>query len=99
MFSRRTQPARHGVFVIHHHPNTLGCPRLGLAISRKVAGNAVRRNKVRRLIRESFRLRIPQLSAIDFVVTGRPGLDACSPRELDGMLAEAWQSFMDKSHG
>lgn len=36
-------------------PNDLGHPRLGLAVPRR-AGTAVARNRLRRLIRESFRL-------------------------------------------
>ena len=40
---------------------TLSPPRLGITVTRK-AGNSVRRNRVRRLIRESFRLMLPELN-------------------------------------
>lgn len=42
-------------FIIIVRPNNLGIPRMGIAISRKIKG-AVRRNRVKRLIREFFRL-------------------------------------------
>jgi ribonuclease P protein component len=44
-----------GPLVVWGAPNDVGHPRLGLAISRR-AGNAAVRNRIRRLLRESFRL-------------------------------------------
>ena len=51
--------------------NDSGRPRLGLAIGKKRVRLAVRRNRLKRLVRESFRHNAPQIAAVDLVVIGR----------------------------
>lgn len=49
-------------------PNQAGFPRLGMIVAKRLLGRAVDRNRVKRCIRESFRLVLPELPACDFVV-------------------------------
>lgn len=49
--------------------------RLGLAVTRK-CGNAVERNRIKRVLREFFRLRQQELPAMDIVVTPKRHLRA-----------------------
>ena len=42
-------------FLIFSKPNAIGHPRIGITVSRKV-GNAVLRNRIKRLVREVFRI-------------------------------------------
>jgi ribonuclease P protein component len=56
--------------------NDLGVTRLGLSVSRK-HGGAVRRNRIKRLLREAFRLGQHDLPAgLDLVIVPRPGTGA-----------------------
>lgn len=71
-------------------PNPLGYPRLGMAISRKVAPAAVTRNRVKRLVRESFRAHKDRLGGLDLVVIGRGGLARSSDADLRRSLEKHW---------
>ena len=54
--------------VIRYKPNTLSKPRLGLIVAKKTAKSAVKRNYMRRVLRELFRLNQGDLPALDMVV-------------------------------
>jgi len=61
-----------GPLMIYSRPNGLSYPRLGLSTSRKV-GTAVRRNRIRRLLREAFRHLQHDLPAgYDLLIVVRP---------------------------
>jgi ribonuclease P protein component len=56
--------------VLYGDTNTVGRPRLGLTVPRRVGG-AVQRNRWKRLLREAFRLIQHELPAIDYVCVPR----------------------------
>lgn len=65
--------------------------RLGMAISRKAAGDAVQRNRLKRLVRESFRRRRLDLPALDVVVMARPAAAAATNGRLLQSLTHLWE--------
>ena len=67
-----------------------GPARLGLAIAKKRIRRASARNRIKRLVRESFRYHAAELCGLDVVVLAR-GDGAASNRELLDSLATHWQ--------
>jgi ribonuclease P protein component len=63
-------------------------PRLGLVVSRK-CGNAVKRNRWKRCLREAFRISLHALPAFDFVVVPRANAEP--------NVAELQASFLELS--
>lgn len=82
--------SRDDCLVVLARGNDQGQARLGMAISRKHAGNAVQRNRVRRVIRESFRQNRHLLPPVDIVVTARVSLAERSNPELRVSLQKHW---------
>jgi ribonuclease P protein component len=64
--------SRHFILRYRVRENHLKQPRLGLAISRRHARRAVDRNRVKRLVRENFRVLSGQLGPVDLVFVSRP---------------------------
>ncbi|TCK03615.1 ribonuclease P protein component [Marinobacterium mangrovicola] len=78
-------------------PNDLGRPRIGFVISKKNIRRAVKRNRVRRIIRESFRLHQHELPAVDIVILARRGLDTLDNPDLHRMIERSWSRLIKKA--
>jgi len=61
-----------------------------MAVAVRTAGNAIRRNTIRRIIRESFRLQQHELPAVDVVVIARARAKAARNAELFASLTRLW---------
>ena len=80
-----------GFFAVTVSVNQAGAPRLGLAVAVRAAGGAVARNRIRRIIRESFRLHQREIPAVDLVVSVRPRACAATAEALRASLAVLWK--------
>lgn len=89
----RPRRLNHDAWVTLVRSNDLGRPRLGLAISRRSVSTAVARNRVKRVVRESFRLNRHRLGAYDIVVLARPGMARRSNDALRAGLEQDWKAI------
>lgn len=79
-------------------PRTEEPSRLGLAVSRKV-GDAVRRNRVKRRLRDSFRRRLRRLLAgrpADLLLQALPGAADATQAVLEAEVAEALATWAER---
>jgi ribonuclease P protein component len=85
-----------GFFGVTARLNDEGHPRLGLAVAAKMAGSSVERNRIRRVVRESFRLHQHELPAVDVVVSARPRTRGASNAELRAGIEEMWAKVKEQ---
>jgi ribonuclease P protein component len=91
---RRGKRSKDRFFTILARPNELGDARLGMAISRRNAGSAVNRNRLKRLTRESFRHHKAVLAGFDIVVMSRRDASHADNQTLFESLDRHWQRLM-----
>jgi ribonuclease P protein component len=65
------QARSNAFFQVYARPNDLGHSRVGLVVGKKIAKRAVRRNYIKRSVREWFRLNQHQLGSMDYVVRAK----------------------------
>ncbi|MFR0715406.1 ribonuclease P protein component [Enterobacterales bacterium BD_CKDN230030183-1A_HGKHYDSX7] len=71
--------------------NGLDHPRLGLVIGKKSVKLAVQRNRLKRLMRDSFRLNQQMLAGLDIVIVARKGLGEIENPELHQHFGKLWK--------
>lgn len=94
------QPKKTGILkiTILSRLNGLNHPRIGFAISKKNVKGAHERNRIKRLTRESFRLRQHELPAVDFVVIAKKGASKLDNDSLAKILEKLWHHHCHQAH-
>lgn len=78
-------------------PSQTDQPRLGFVISKKNVRLAVNRNRVKRIIRESFRLNRHELPACDLVILARKGIDQLENEAIHRLISKSWSRLSKKA--
>ena len=92
----RPSVSRDRCFRILTRPNDKGFSRLGMAVSRKICRGAVGRNRLKRMVRESFRLHQDELGrtgGLDIVVLPSGLAATLCNRTLHESLNGHWQTI------
>ena len=71
-------------------------PRLGIIVAKKNVKSAVQRNRLKRIIRESFRLRQGEFGTIDLVVLARQSLDKMNNQEVQSQINKLFDELLSK---
>jgi len=94
---RRSRRSADQYFTVLFRPNRLGYARVGLAIAKKRVRRAVDRNRVKRLIRESFRNARPGLDGLDIVVLARNNTARADNTTVFASLEHHWQTMRNQA--
>ncbi len=87
-------------FTMFFKANNLGHPRLAIIITKRSVRDAVDRNRLRRVIKESFRLHQHMISGYDVLIIASKGIDQLTNKGLTQCLEKQWQrlrGYQEKS--
>ncbi len=96
VFSDTCYKVAHPNLLLLAKPNGLCQPRLGLVVAKKNIRRSVDRNRVKRVVRETFRHSQSLLDSLDIVFLARQGMDRLTPREQTDLLENSWRRLSRK---
>ena len=76
--------------------NTRAHSRIGVIVGKKNVAKAVQRNRIKRLLRTSFRLNQDLLGSVDIVILARSNLGSLNNNSITGKTLLLWQDLIDK---
>ena len=71
--------------------------RLGMVVAKKNISKSVERNRIKRLVRESFRHARLQLPGLDIIVLIRRGLDSLPNYVISSKIDALWKDLHTKA--
>ncbi|SBT17811.1 Ribonuclease P protein component [Marinomonas gallaica] len=74
-----------------------GQARLGLIVSKKTDKRAVGRNRIKRVVRDSFRHQKDLLNGLDIIFLARHGIRDVDNPDLHKRLEKAWKQLAKKA--
>ncbi|MEL4390851.1 ribonuclease P protein component [Shewanella xiamenensis] len=80
-------------------PNSEQHPRLGLTVAKRYVKLANQRNRIKRVIRDSFRLNQHNIPHLDIVVLVRNGVMEMENAELNKLIEKLWRKLSRRYNG
>lgn len=85
-FFKQASLVRLGSLSVHYAFNELGYSRLGVVVSKKVAGNNVNRNRIKRVLKEWFRVNQDRLGGHDVIVVAKTSIKEATNLNIRSVL-------------
>ncbi|MAD57425.1 MAG: ribonuclease P protein component [Porticoccus sp.] len=83
-------------FLLLANQNQLNHPRLGMIVAKKSIRFSVNRNRLKRVIRSSFRVNQQNLSSLDIIFLVRKGMNKLSFREQTELVTKGLDQLHKK---
>ncbi len=93
VFAAVEQRVSHRYYLLLARTNAGQGARLGLVVARKNIRLATRRNRIKRVARETFRRQADTLKSVDVLFLPRKGMDGLPPDRQTRLLCEAWHAL------
>ena len=92
------KPIRFGSkhFTLLVTPNTENKNRIGFAIAKKRVKLAVQRNRIKRLVRESYRLNQHEIPHLDIVIMAKTGIESLENNDIHMQIEKIWQKIVQR---
>lgn len=95
VFEKPVKIHKHG-FSVYFRAHDRSTARLGLAIPKKALRKAVDRNRIKRLVRESFRCNLYRIQSCDVIFLARKELADIDNQHLRVLLDKVWDQLKTK---
>ena len=83
-------------FYIRQSKDDACYPRLGIAVPKRCIKLAVMRNRIKRCLREMFRLNQVSLRGLDMIVMIKSGMTAIPSEDYSKVIDSHWLGFMEQ---
>lgn len=84
------------LFILYHVPSDRDAARLGVIVSKRNVRFAVKRNLIKRLVRETFRTRMSAVKGRDFVLIARHTAQAATRNEIHSCLKKLFTQYLGR---
>lgn len=98
VFDRSSAKVSSRVMLLIAAPNDLSQPRIGFIIAKKQVRLAVKRNRIKRVIRETFRHLDSEDFSYDVILLARKGVDQQSNRKIRSEFEHLWQKLKKRAN-
>lgn len=93
-FKTATKKIVNSHFIALIKSNNLGRPRIGISLTKKKIASAAERNRIKRIVRESFRHKQDQLPPVDIVIVAKHKIQDTPSELLRTKLEQQWQEII-----